>query len=57
MNYEPKFINGYSINDCKSEIKRWYDRRYRYGYGIDYCRIWDLEYTIKELESSFKNRN
>ena len=57
MNYEPKFINGYSIDDCKFEIKWWYDRRYRYGYGIDYCRIWDLEYTIKELESSFKNRN
>ena len=54
MNYEPKFINEFSIEDCKSKIKWWYDRRYQYGYGIDYPRIWDLEYTIEVLKN--KNR-
>lgn len=49
MNYEPKFVEGYSIKDCESEIKWFYDRQYAHGYAIDYPRIWDLEYTIKKL--------
>lgn len=54
MNYEPKFVNGFSIEDCKSEIKWFYDRQYQHGYAIDYPRIWDLEYTIEVLKN--KNR-
>jgi hypothetical protein len=52
MNYEPKFVEGYSIEDCKSEIKWFYDRQYAHGYAIDYPRIWDLEYTIEKIRSN-----
>ena len=52
MNYEPKFIDGLSIEDCKSEIKWWHDRQYRYGYSIDKTRLWDLAFTIKQLKNA-----
>lgn len=55
MNYEPKFVEGYSIQDCDSEIQFWFERNHRYG-GMDWNRIHDLEHTKKMLrESEVKN--
>ncbi len=56
MNYEPKFVVGFSIEDCESEIKWFYDRMYSFGYAIDYCRIWDLEFTIDTLKGGINWR-
>ena len=54
MNYEPKFVDGYSIRDCKSEIRFMYERDYKFGCGIDRPRIWDLEHTIEVLKETGK---
>lgn len=52
MDYQPNFVEEYSIEDCKSEIKHHYDMMYSYGYAIPYCRIWDLEFTIDKLSGN-----
>ena len=50
MNYEPKFIDGMTIEQIDAEIKEDHERQYRYGYSIDKARHWDLEYTKKVLK-------
>ena len=45
MNYEPKFIEGISVEQIDNEIKEDHERQYRYGFGIDYMRHADLNYT------------
>ena len=55
MNYEPKFIIGYSIEDCEYEIESMYKYDYKYGCGIDRPRLWDLDFTIKTLRENGGN--
>jgi len=50
MNYNPKFIPDKSIADLQQEIKEMYDDQYKYGYSVDKCRMWDINYTISVLQ-------
>ena len=52
MNYSAKIIEGKTIDELKDEIKQMYEYKYRYGYSIDKCRLWDINYTIVILESN-----
>jgi len=51
MDYMPKFINNMTIEELKTEKEGMYNNDYRYGCGIDKPRLWDINHTIKVLES------
>lgn len=55
MNYEPKFVKDMTIEQIDAEIKEWHDDQYRYGRGIDWNRMHDLEYTKKVLNNKEEN--
>ena len=47
--YEAKVLD-LTPDECRDEIKSWYEDEYRYGRLVDYKRIWDLELTIRTKE-------
>lgn len=49
MNYKPKFIEGLTVDKIDAAIEYMNYCQYTYGAGIDRPRLWDLEYTKREL--------
>lgn len=49
MDYKPKFLEGWTIAEINEEIERMNHNQYYYGMAIDRPRLWDLEYTKREL--------
>ena len=48
--YKPNFIEDMTIEDLIAEKKNMHYMAYRYGYSVDNCRMWDIEFTISILE-------
>ena len=50
IDYKPKFISDKSIEELQNELNQMYADQYKYGRSIDRPRMWDINYTIKQLE-------
>ena len=49
MTYEPKILEGMTVDEINHEIDQWIWNEYAYSRLIDWCRMWDLEATRKKL--------
>lgn len=54
IDYKPKFISDKSIEELQNELNQMYADQYKYGRSIDRPRMWDINYTIKQLENGLE---
>lgn len=54
LNYQHKFIPDKSIEELQNELNQMYADQYKYGRSIDRPRMWDINYTIKQLKKGLK---
>lgn len=54
IDYKPKFISNKSIEELQNELNQMYADQYKYGRSIDRPRMWDINYTIKQLENGLE---
>ena len=54
IDYKPKFISDKSIEELQNELNQMYADQYKYGRSIDRPRMWDINYTIKQLEKGLE---
>lgn len=52
--YKPKFISDKTIEELQNELNQMYADQYKYGRSIDRPRMWDINYTIKQLEKGLE---
>lgn len=54
IDYKPKFISDKSIEELQNELNQMYADQYKYGRSIDRPRMWDINYTIKQLKKGLE---
>lgn len=54
LDYQPKFISDKSIEELQDELNQMYADQYKYGRSIDRPRMWDINFTIKQLKKGLK---
>lgn len=54
LDYQPKFISDKSIEELQDELNQMYADQYKYSRSIDRPRMWDINYTIKQLKKGLK---
>lgn len=54
IDYKPKFIPDTSVEELQDELNQMYADQYKYGRSIDRPRMWDINYTIKQLKKGLK---